>query len=86
MWRDRLGEQRSNLGGTGCARYPTPARFLPLLSFLKPKLALKASQRTIGFLFQTSVSVKLGSEGRRMGESTIVLWKETRHFGSRVKV
>ena len=70
------------LGGTGCARYPTPNRFLP-------KLALKASQRTIrsiSFLIQTSVSVNLGSEGSRMGESTIVLWQETKHFGSLVNV
>ena len=57
------------LGGAGCAWYPTPARFLPLFSLLKTKLALKASQRTvrsISFLFQTSVSVNLGSEGSRM--------------------
>ena len=76
-------------GGTGCARSPTPARFLPLLSLLKPKLALKASQRTIrsiSFLFQTSLSVNLGSEGSRMGESTIVLWQETKRFGSLVNV
>ena len=85
----QTGRAKVQFGGTGCARYPTPARFLPLLSLLKPKLAPRASQRTIrsiSFLFQTSVSVKLGSEGSRMGESTIVLWQETKHFGSLVNV
>ena len=76
-------------GGTGCARYPNPAQFLPLLSLLKSKLALKSLPKNDTQHKLSLPNIRFGelkSEGSRMGESTIILWQETKPFSSLVNV
>ena len=79
-WGGTTRRAKVQVGGIGCARYPTPARFLPLLSLLKPKLAFQASQRN---LTQQEHSLpNLHFEG----EKFIVVLQETKDLGSRVNV
>ena len=88
MGRVRLVERRSELEGLDVHGIPLPLVFFPL-SRLRPKLAFQASQRNDRQQEHSLPNLRfgeLGSEGSRMGESTVVLWQETKHFGSLVNV